>query len=437
MCPPPKLTWLLVLLLAVGTCYYYFGLLIPQSHRESRAHEMGIRYSYGGDFYPIWLTGRELLAHRVDPYTPEMTREIQIGLYGRTMDANRPMDFPVDYRQFSYPLYSDLLAAPLLPFSFEQVRIVLTFLLAPLTAASVLLWLRAFRIELPGSWIANAIVLTLISYPVLEGLYALQAGLLVAAVIAASIYALTRARFMLSGVLLAIATGKPQMVWLLAVFLLVWSVSDWKRRGRLAISFLLTLAVLMMTSLAILPGWLQGWWRALVHYSGYTIPPLPQLVLGRWLGSAVMFGILGLCGAACWKVRRQSADSPSFSLAVSLVLAVTVLLLPTGGAVYDQVVLLPAIFWLWSRRGEILAGRLSGRVLAWAAMVAIAWQWITACGVALMSFLLPAWAHRPAALVFPARMAAPTPFGLVALLSIFAIGLLRGKMVARASGLSR
>ena len=31
-------------------------------------------YDYGGDFYPIWLTGRELLFHGKNPYTQEMTR---------------------------------------------------------------------------------------------------------------------------------------------------------------------------------------------------------------------------------------------------------------------------------------------------------------------------------------------------------------------------
>ncbi len=43
---------ILVLLLAVGTCYYYFGLLLPSAVAGG--------YSYGGDFYPLWLTGREL-----------------------------------------------------------------------------------------------------------------------------------------------------------------------------------------------------------------------------------------------------------------------------------------------------------------------------------------------------------------------------------------
>src|SRR5580658_8480809 len=152
-------TLILTFFLAAGTCYYYFGLLLPQSRRQSVANGMGVQYSYGGDFYPIWLTGRALFDHRSDPhsgdgssnnpYTQQMTRTIQIGLYGRPMDAHRPSDPPSDYRAFSYPLYTDLLAAPLLPLTFDAVRMVLTFLLAPLTAASVILWLRVLRISLP------------------------------------------------------------------------------------------------------------------------------------------------------------------------------------------------------------------------------------------------------------------------------------------------
>ncbi len=433
---PSKLTSFLVFLLAVGTCYYYFGLLIPASRRQSLAHEMGVRYSYGGDFYPIWLTGRELVMQRADPYTPEMTREIQIGLYGRTMDARRPADFSEDYRQFSYPIYVDLLAAPLLPLSFEQVRVVLTLLLAPVTAASLSLWLRAFRIELAASTLANVVVLTLISYPVLEGLYALQAGLLVSGALALSIYALTRGWLELAGVLLAFATVKPQMVWVLAIFLLVWSMSGWARRKRLAISFVLMLALQIVTALAILPGWPLAWWHALVHYSGYTIPPLPQLVLRRWLGGVIALAILGVCGATCWKVRRASSDSAGFSLAVSLVLAVTALLLPTGGAVYDQVVMLPSILWLWARRKVILQESLPIRVLAVAAVVALSWQWITACGIALASLRFAAWCRTPSVLVFPTRMAAPFPFVVIALLSLIAVRLLRGGETAREATLA-
>jgi hypothetical protein len=64
-------------------------------------------------------------------------------------------------------------------------------------------------------------------------------------------------------------------------------------------------------------------------------------------------------------------------------------------------------------------------VLALAAMVALCWQWIMACGVALASVFWPARASNPAILVFPTRMAASLPFVLLALLSFFIVPTLR------------
>jgi len=422
----PSVLLTLTILVAAGTYYYYFGLLLPQSRRQTEARGMGVDYSYGGDFYPVWLTGRALLRQRTNPYTQETTREIQIGLYGRTMD-NRPGDYPAEYRAFSYPLYTDLLAAPLLWLDFDTVRIVLTLLLVPLTAASVIFWVRAFRLRASRLALIIAIVLTLASYPVLEGLYALQAGLLAAAVLAFSMGALSRNRFALSGILLAVASVKPQMIWLLAVSLLLWAISDWKHRKGLAISFTLTVATLWFAAEMLLPGWLAGWWRTIAQYSAYTLPPLPQLLLGKWIGNAVALAMLVLAAAVAWRTRALAASSEGFLLSVSLILTITVILLPTGGAVYDQVILVPVILWLWSRRAEILRASAPLRILALAAIVALSWQWVMGCAVALGSLFWPEWSSSPAALVFPTRMAAPLPFVVFAILSFSAASSLRGQ----------
>src|ERR1700721_1711573 len=168
---PPKKGLILAFLVALGVSYYYFPLLLPRARMADAVNEMVGLYDYGGDFYPIWLTGRELLFHSRNPYTKEMTREIQIGLFGRAMDPRRPPDPPGDFRAFSYPLYVDLLASPLLPLSFNAVRVVLGLLLPFLTAASLMLWIRAFQFQVSGSTIAIAIILVLVSCPVLEGLY--------------------------------------------------------------------------------------------------------------------------------------------------------------------------------------------------------------------------------------------------------------------------
>jgi len=420
-------TLILTLLIAIGTSYYYFGLLLPRARQRDVANHMAGCCAFGGDFYPIWLTGRGLLHTGINPYTQDMTREIQIGLYGRVMDPARPADPPTDFRAFAYPLYTDLLAAPLLPFSFAAVRVVLGILWPCLTALSLILWLRAFGMDACPNALTISIILLLVSYPVLEGLYALQAGLLVGAALAASVASLVRGRLVMAGTLLAFASVKPQLIWLLAFWLLLWAVSDWRRRKNFVFGFSLTMALLALVSQLVLPGWFAAWRHSLVGYSHYTLPPLTQLVLGRFLGIAVGLLLLALTTALCWKTRRFSAGSANFFLATSFALAVTVMLAPTGGAVYDQVILIPALCYLTFRRAEILNASRPIRVLVLAAGFALGWQWIVACGVALASLFFPSWATRPEILVLPTRMAASVPFALLALMSFLAVRVLRGQ----------
>ena len=419
------LSLILAILFGGGACYHYFGLLVPLSRRLDTANNIGTRYRWGGDLYPIWLTGRDLLWHRTNPYTREMTQRIQIGLYGRTMNPTRPFDQPEDYRAFSYPLYTDLLAAPLLPFNFEVVRLVMAVLLVPLTAASLIFWLRFLGVDVQPIVLATIIVLTLTSYPVLEGMYLQQAALWAGAALALSMAALVRGRLAIAGMALALASVKPQMVWLIALFLGCWSLADWKHRKNLALSFLFTSAILFLACEIILPGWLAGWIRTVAGYSAYTLPPLPRLVLGKFLGPVLTIAVLGLAGAMAWKTRRSEASSDSFLLSVCFILSATEMLLPSGGAVYDQVVMLPGILWLWLRREQISRGSPPLRVMGLVTLIALGWQWIMASGVAVMSLISSATAQDFMVLVFPTRMAASLPFVVIVLLAFFAVHWLR------------
>jgi hypothetical protein len=416
----PLTQFLIAGILAAGTCYYYFGLLLPYTERLDRANNIATHDSYGGDFYPIWLTGRALLLQRENPYARGMTRKIQIGLYGRPMDPNRPADQAPDYRAFAYPLFTDLLAAPLLPWRFEVVRVVLSILLVPLTAMSVFLWLRVLQIQVSSNTLVILMLLAVVNYPVLIGLYVGQVGLFVGAGLALSMAALTRRRLLLSGALLALSSVKPQMVWLLACCLILWSLKDWRSRRAVALGFLLTMLLLILVSEIFLPRWPSTWWHTIARYPGYTLPPLPEYVLGKVLGSLVMLAALLMAGVAGWKSLSANASSQEFSFAVIFVLAVSVLLHPSAGAAYDQIVLLPAILWLWYRRDQILNGSLPVRVTGVAAIVALSWQWITASAIAFLSLVAPVLARGHWLLILPTRLASSLPFVVIALLCVLA-----------------
>jgi len=167
------------LILAAGMSYYYFALLIPYVREVHAQRSLGGGYYFGSDFYPIWCTTRQLIEHKQDPYSKETTRQIQIALFGRTLDGRRPGDPPPNYHAFSYPLYTALLAVPVAWMSFPLARIALCFLLPAQIAFSVLLWLRAISSPLSTPLQATFVILVLISYPALEAMFLEQASVAV------------------------------------------------------------------------------------------------------------------------------------------------------------------------------------------------------------------------------------------------------------------
>ena len=147
--------------------FYVRHILVPYQRADAAAHERP--RGNLSDLYPRWLGSRELLLHRRNPYSREITREIQVGYYGRELDASRPGD-PRDQQGFAYPVYVAFLLAPSVGFPFERVTLVFQWLLVLLTGLSVPLWFRAIGWRPRPVVLLTAIALTLGSFPALQGL---------------------------------------------------------------------------------------------------------------------------------------------------------------------------------------------------------------------------------------------------------------------------
>ncbi len=405
--------------------YYHEGLFIPRALEVRRTIGLGNGYSFGNDFYQVWLTSREWLRHGRDPYSPEMTREIQTGLYGRTLDPHRPSD-PIDQRQFPYPVFTDLLFWPASEFPFPFVRVALVGILLPLTAGTVLLWLRALAWRPGWNWLVIIFLLSFCSYPVLEALYAVQLGLFVAFLLAASIFSLQRGRFLFAGFLMALTTIKPQVTVLVILYVLLWSFSDWRRRGGYCIGLFATLTVLVGGALAVSPHWISSWIHGVLAYHTYTTPPLVTEVLTRPLGPRLagpatwllFAGAMSAAAILSWRNRTTAANSLEFWLSLSLLLSLTTITLLPGQAVYDHLALLPGILLLVRCRDQLLdAGRVPRVLLAVGALV-LFWPWLAAFALILLRPLLtPAIFNSTAVFALPIRSAASLPFAVLALLA--------------------
>ena len=126
------------MLVCAGMWLYVDRVLI--AHQWADAAVRGIPRENLSDLYPSWLASRELLLYHRDPYTREITREIQAGYYGRPIDPASPND-PTNQQAFAYPVYVAFLLAPTIRLPFSEVQVIFRWLLAGLTALSVVLWL--------------------------------------------------------------------------------------------------------------------------------------------------------------------------------------------------------------------------------------------------------------------------------------------------------
>jgi hypothetical protein len=274
-----------------------------------------------------------------------------------------------------------------LPFTATQHLFAGLFL--GLTIASLWMWLHALRWRLSCIELLFVALFTVGSFPVLQGVALQNLSLLAAFFIAASLASLITGRLILAGALLAAATIKPQFTILLIPWFAFWTICDWRRRRPLAWSFLGGVSLLLLSSEALLPGWVRYFLnivRAYKHYTyGHSLMDVwftPQI--GPWVSSGLGLVVLILC----WRDRNCPSTSPRFLLVPSLALSATLLVIPTLEP-HAQLLLLPGFLWLLCYRRPIWSAGDRGRVLFVAAWTLLAWPWMAATGLTLAGLWLP------------------------------------------------
>jgi hypothetical protein len=415
----PILVLCLALIGAGSMLGYHLGFYVPRMLEVRAFNGGGNGYSFGDDFYPIWLTTRQWRVEHCDFYSPAMTREIQKGLFGRPLDPHNPNDPPVDYRQFAYPAYTDLLLWPAALLEFPKLRLVLAVLLPLLTAVSIRFWMLALDWRVGPVRFATIVVLTLCTYELLEAFFAEQPGLLVGFFLAGAALALRRNRLLLAGVLLSLTLIKPQVTLLAILYLLFWSFSD-RRRVRLWIGFFSVTICLAVASFWSWPHWFLEWSGILLGYHRYAMPPLISVLLGLHLNAVfgpVLIAIMLAAGARlAWQTRSFDTDSSRFWLTLSLLLAVTSVALLPGQAIYDHIILIPGILLVLRSRQKLRdAGRIPRALLA-AGTLVLFWPWISAFALLVIRLFDPAVFNSIGIFVLPIRTAASLPFTVLALL---------------------
>jgi hypothetical protein len=383
---------LFLVLIFTGSMWFY---LTDIGLRERRLHPSPdeVKDTHGDLFAP-WYGARELLVNHRDPYSLEVTREIQNEYYGKALTG--ALHEPKDQQRFAYPAHLVFLFLPFVRMPFNTVRIIFYCLLPAITLATIPAWLRLIGVRSSVFLFTVIAAFACTSVPVFRGLNLQQLTLFVAGLLAACAVSLVNGRYVLAGIFLALASIKPQMSILLSVWLILWAISNWKERKRFFWSFLITVTVLLSAAECILPGWIGKFLNGAAAYRQYAAGGnLSEFYLPGFVSLLLAGLVFIMMSAAGWYTRREPCGSLGFAFAFCTILAGSIFVVPALSAVFNQVLLLPALLLplrtgerTWARNAR---SRIALQLFAAAALL----PWACAIITVLVWALLPvAVLHR-------------------------------------------
>jgi hypothetical protein len=417
------LSALTAVLMLAGMVSYFHYVIIPGQDAASNFQQ----FPSGNfsDLYPRWFGSRELLLRQRDPYSPAVTADIQRGYYGHQLEAENASD-PRDEQGFAYPLFIVFLLAPTVSLQFQSVQVWYICLAVALSIASVWCWTRALGAKWPVLSVTIASLLFIGSFPFIQSLYLQQPVLVVASLVAFSSAFVATGNLSAAGVMLAFAMIKPQTAAPSAVWLLVWSLSRWRERKVLFLSFAVTMALLIGGSELLLDGWIPKWLGAARRYTGYAarLPSPLSLIFGSRIGIAVSLLLVAAAGIFCWSARRDPVSSNRFRLATPLTLAVNMVVNPLSHG-YDLLLFMSAVLLCVDWRDEFRNLSPFERAVVILSGFLLAWQWVGALVVSGTRFVSPSLAYNLRLLPAFSVLLSPIPL----LTSLLIIG--RRKLQAR------
>jgi hypothetical protein len=246
------------------------------------------KFPGANDFYSRWAGGRAFLIDGLNPYSDEVTRKIQLGMYGYQAKEG------ADQVAFAYPMYTIYLFFPLslIP-SYPQAQALWQAILEFTLLLAVFFAFRIYRWQ-PKPWLlATTCFWSVLFYPGARSIILGQFAIVVFAFIALALWAVKKGKDILAGLCLALSTIKPQMVFLLIPLLLLWAI--YHRHWRVVGSFIVSMTVLVLSSLLLVPTWIADFFTWVSRYPGYTAIGSPIWTLTHYffpqLGTPVEIAI--------------------------------------------------------------------------------------------------------------------------------------------------
>lgn len=376
-----------VFVVGAGAWFYVYGLLDP-AWKALRPGADPI--AYHSDLYERWLGTRLVLKNHMNPYDKSVTEAIQQGAYGHLLGA-----VPLDPRGFAYPAYVILLIAPLalLPFSVAASIVSVILCMMALCLMPLFMSCLGHTWSRESKWVASFALFA--SIPLVVALYVQQLTIFVVFAMAAGLVCLNKDHLASAGILFGLATIKPQLVAIILGWLALWSITRWRTRYRLLVSFLVSMTALVVAPEFLVSDWIRKWLAAADLYLQHADRKLPATwLLPRTLAGVVTAVAMIPAILLLWQLRDADPREERFGFAVAVALTATLLVVPVWPAAqYNQLLLIPAVLVIvrqWPDRAHKTQWRLSTLALAM-----LGFSSVTAMGVSLIVLVFKIPIERP------------------------------------------
>jgi hypothetical protein len=351
---------LIILLLVVGV-FYTWG-----------TYQYFTRpFNGGNDFFSRYVAWRAFLLQGRNPYSDDVTHEIQLAVNGRLALPGE------DENALIYPWYAVVVQWPFVFMPWPWARAVYLVLCQVFIVAGLALTSRLLRWKLSPVLLSATALWAIMFYPEGRGIVLGQIVVTQYLFGVLAVWLLQQRREGWAGLCLALTTVRPTAVFLFVPFLLCYALAV--RRWRFIASTGISLAVLFLSGFIFLPTWFTDWLYRMSRYPSYTIGQSPVWLLTHqatalgsiWEWLLTLF-CLALMGVAWWRAARV-AGGAAFHWALGVTLVVSDLIVPRSATTNYIFLLFPTylIFAALSRQWP----RASGWLIAAIELVSLVGLW--------------------------------------------------------------
>ena len=320
----------------------------------------------GNDFLARWMGARYWLVYGVSPYESEVSEASQKAIYGRLA---KPVDGE-DVAHFVYPLNSMIFFGLFGLLEYVPARAIWMTLLEFSLIGLAFISLRMTGWNIPLIKKGLIVLFTVLWYHGARTILLGQFAGINALLIVISIYLILEHHDYGAGLMISLTTAKPQMVFLLIPFILIWAFS--KRRWELWWGVLTGLFVQFALTLILLPQWPRQFMYQLLDYPKYTDTGSPLSIIASQMPgiytpvNIFLNGIFLIYLLVEWFVVLRKGDH--YFLWTAMMTLVISNLVAYRTATTNNIVLIPVMFYIFRIAEE--RWHIIGKVFVYFALLA-------------------------------------------------------------------